>query len=264
MPDEAHRGRCYLVTGAASGIGAAVARRLAAGGARVITSDLHGADVIADLTTPAGRAALAEDTAARCGGQLDGVVANAGGGPAEGMIALNFFGAVATLERLHPLLQGSDAGRAVAISSISALRPPEPGIVEDCLAGDEAAAIRQAARALEAGRTGLDLYTSAKFALNQWCRRMAVRPSWAQAGIPLNVVAFGLVETPAAAWVLDNPQAHAAMRAMAPLRDACPGRVERAADLVAWCVSAENALVTGQVLYADGGFECLARGEERW
>jgi enoyl-[acyl-carrier-protein] reductase (NADH) len=48
---------------------------------------------------------------------------------------------------------------------------------------------------------------------------------------------------------------------MAPLRGAFPGRAEEAAAFLAWCTSAENSQMTGQVLYADAGFECLARGE---
>jgi hypothetical protein len=36
------------------------------------------------------------------------------------------------------------------------------------------------------------------------------------------------------------------------------------AAMIAWCVGAENALLTGQVLFVDGGLECLARGEQIW
>ena len=51
---------------------------------------------------------------------------------------------------------------------------------------------------------------------------------------------------------------------MAPLRGAYPGSPEAMAALIAWCVSPENALMTGQVLFADAGFECLLRGEHSW
>src|SRR5581483_3946838 len=109
--------RTCVVTGSASGIGAATARRLAEAGARVIGCDLQGADIIADLATEAGRATLAAEAARLSGGRVDAVIANAGGGPPESMLQLNFFGAVATLQRLRPLLARSDAPRAVAVSS---------------------------------------------------------------------------------------------------------------------------------------------------
>src|SRR5215210_6748838 len=48
--------KTYVVSGAASGIGAATTEVLRAQGDRVITIDLRDADVIADLSTPVGRA----------------------------------------------------------------------------------------------------------------------------------------------------------------------------------------------------------------
>lgn len=259
-----HQDRTYAVTGAASGIGAAVARYLTLRGGRVIACDLTEGDVAADLATPDGRARLVEAVARLSGGRLDGIVANAGGGPPETMLALNFFGAVATLAGLRPLLAGGDAPRAVAVSSVSSLGQADPRIVEACLAGDEAATGAAAAEAMAAGLSPLDLYGVAKHALNRWCRREAPTDAWAGAATPLNVVAPGVIETPAAAWILSDPENRARMRNMTPLPGACPGRPEAMAALVAWCVSPENALLTGQVLFADGGLECAARGELRW
>lgn len=259
---DPHRGRTYVVTGAASGIGAASTAWLRARGALVITSDLHSADVIADLATPEGRLALVSGVS-KFADRIDGIVANAGGGPPEKMLALNFFGAVATLEGLRPSLRG-DAPRAVAVSSASALGPFEDELVTACLENDEAHAAILGRNALSAGKNPLVLYGAAKRALNRWCRRMAVTPAWAGSGVTLNTISFGVIETPAAAWILGDANARNQMKELAPLAGAHPGTAEQAAALIGWCVSAENSLVTGQVLFADGGFECLARGDTQW
>jgi NAD(P)-dependent dehydrogenase (short-subunit alcohol dehydrogenase family) len=271
---EAVMEQTYVVTGAASGIGAATTRLLRGRGHRVVSCDLHDADVIADLATSEGRVALINGVSRASGGRIDAIIANAGGGPPETSLALNFFGAVATLETLRPLLAESPSPRAVAVSSIASLRPPRPEIVEACLNKDENAAIafgrkafaeeheRAATNPLPGPlQTPLDLYGSAKHALQLWCRREAVKPEWAGAGIPLNVVALGFFDTPAAAYILANPELRAAMGRRAPLRGAYPGRPEEAAVALCWCVSPENSQMTGQVLYVDAGFECLARGQ---
>ena len=266
--------RTYVVTGAASGVGAATARSLRAQGGQVIACDLHDADVIADLATADGRAALVDGVTKLAGGKIDAIVANAGGGPPETSLSLNFFGAVATLEGLRPLLEASAAPRAVAVSSVASLKPPPAPLVDACLSMGEPAAIR-VARAFaedmiasqrdssappEGAQIPLALYGAAKHALQRWCRAAAATPEWAGAGICLNVVALGFFDTPAAAYVLSDPKARAAMQRLAPLRGAFPGRPEEAAAMLAWCVSAENSQMTGQILFVDGGIECLARG----
>ena len=259
-----HAGRTYAVTGAASGIGAAVVAALRAEGANVIACDLDEGDVVADLSTPDGRRALARAVTRLSGGRLDGVVANAGGGRPETLLSLNYFGARATLESLRPLLAASDAARAVAISSVSALGDPDLALVGACLAGDEAAANRAGWTAHHAGAGPREIYGAAKHALNRWCRQAAVSPDWAGAGIALNVVAPGVIDTPAAAYILSDAALNAQMAARAPLKGGYPGRPEDMAALVAWCLSAQNRLMTGQVLFADAGLECASRGELVW
>jgi NAD(P)-dependent dehydrogenase (short-subunit alcohol dehydrogenase family) len=267
--------RTYVITGAASGIGAATAHYCRERGGRVIACDLHGADVVADLTTAEGRAALVDGVTRLSEGRIDAIVANAGGGSLETSLSLNFFGAVATLEGLRPLLKESSAPRAVAVSSVAALRPPISTLVEACLNMDEPAAVAAARDTMAAARrnpvdangppgdaqAALSLYGTAKYALQLWCRRAAAKPEWADAGITLNVIALGFFDTPAAAPVLSDPNRCAAMGRLAPLRGAYPGRPEEAAAALFWCVSPDNSQMTGQILYIDGGIECLARGE---
>ena len=165
--------RTYVITGAASGIGAATAHYLRDRGVRVIACDLHEGDVAADLATKEGRAALIDGVMGLSGGRIDAIVANAGGGPPQTSLSLNFFGAVATLEGLRPFLAASPAPRAVAVSSIASLRPPDGAIFEACLGLDESAALAAAAKGGHVG-DALALYSNAKHALNAWCRRAAV------------------------------------------------------------------------------------------
>jgi NAD(P)-dependent dehydrogenase (short-subunit alcohol dehydrogenase family) len=267
--------RTYVVTGSASGIGAATAKLLKARGHRVIGCDLRKADVIGDLATPAGRAAMIEGVKRLSKGGIDAIVANAGGGPPETSLSLNFFGAVATLDGLRPLLAGSRAARAVAVSSVASLRPERAGLVDACLAMDEQAANARAREAYKSQRHSsdnllpdevqfpLDLYGNAKRALQLWCRRVAPRAEWAGSGILLNIVALGFFDTPAAAYVLNDKDSRAAMAKTVPVRGAFPGRPQEAAEILAWCVSPENSQMTGQIIFADGGIECRGQADQR-
>ncbi|TMR94416.1 SDR family oxidoreductase [Nonomuraea basaltis] len=252
--------RTYVVTGAASGIGAATADHLAATGARVIRCDVRDAEVIADLAAPEGRERLVPQIRALSGGRIDGLIAVAGVAlPSPLTVRLNFFGTLATLEGLRPLLAESDRPRAVAVSSLSAIVAADESIVKACLSMDEESAAAAAINAIEAGR-GRIVYPSAKLALNQWLRRAAVAPGWAGAGIPLNAVAPGVVDTDAARRTfLNDPAARASVATAMPQPLGFPGPVAAIASLLAWTVSTHNSFMTGQILYADGGAEALLR-----
>ncbi|MFD1931081.1 MULTISPECIES: SDR family oxidoreductase [Nonomuraea] len=254
--------RTYVVTGAASGIGAATATLLTKTGARVIRCDLRDADVAADLATPSGRDRLVAEVTAAADGVIDGLVAVAGIGAADPVtVRLNYFGTIACLEGLRPLLTASARPRAAVVSSLSAIVAADEAIVRACLAHDESAAAAAAEAAVLTGQ-GRIVYPSTKRALDIWLRRTAPGPGWAGAGIPLNAVAPGVVDTPAArTMVFEDPATAEAVQAMMPQPLGFPGPVDAVASLLAWTVSEANSFMTGQVLYIDGGAEALLRGE---
>ena len=137
--------------------------------------------------------------AAASRGRIDGLVAGAGitGPDPEQVVSINYFGAVATVAGLRPLLvQGTDSS-AVAISSNSSTTMVDlpDALITACLNDDE-----PQARALAAADP-TTVYASSKLALARWVRRTAIGPDWIGSGIRLNGVAPGLIDTP---LVADN------------------------------------------------------------
>lgn len=251
--------RVVAVTGSASGIGAAVCERLAREGCRVIGVDLRASDVTADLSDPAGRARAVEGVRALAGSTLDGLVACAGLGPQvasrETLVSVNYFGATALLDGLRPLLAQGKQPSAVAISSNSATIVPEGdgALVAACLDGDEASA-RRIAAALD----GSSVYANSKLALARFVRRNAPGADWAGAGIRLNAVAPGAVQTPLLQEGLDDPQFGPAIRGF-PIPLGGFGNPAQIAAAVAFLLGADGGFCCGTVLYADGGSDALIR-----
>lgn len=247
--------RTYVVTGSASGIGAATRAMLEAEGHAVIGVDLHDAEVVGDLATEAGRAAVASIDHANAVIACAGVSgANA---PPELVVRLNYFGAVATVEALRPRLELATDPRAVVVASSAALFPVNDELVEACLDGAE-----DLAAELAAGLDGAAAYTSAKRALARWIRRMAPRPEWAGAGIPLNAVGPGVISSPMTRRRLDDPETREHMRGPLPMPLKWPGDPEDVASLLVYLSSPANTLVTGQHIFVDGGFDALTRGDD--
>jgi NAD(P)-dependent dehydrogenase (short-subunit alcohol dehydrogenase family) len=259
--------RTYVVTGSASGIGAATRATLEESGHRVVGVDLRDADVIVDLATRAGRDALVDGVAAHVDGPIDAVIACAGIVPVGGLtVRVNYFGAVATLERLRPLLLGSDAPRAVVVASEAVFHETDDAIVDACLAGDEELAAAAADRSFE--RDPAVCYNSAKRALARWVRRHAPTEKWAGASIPLNAIAPGVIVTPMGGDYISTPEGRAAMAELVPMPLRGPldgyGSPEQVAALLVWLSSQENSLVTGQLVAIDGGADTVTRGDDIW
>jgi NAD(P)-dependent dehydrogenase (short-subunit alcohol dehydrogenase family) len=252
--------RTIVVTGSASGIGAAARAYLEERGARVIGVDLRDADVTVDLGSRAGRRDLVEAVRGLAPLGIDGIVANAGvNRPDADTIRINYFGAVATLEGLRPLLRGP-APRAVLVASRAVLQHVADDLVEACLAGDEERAAELADALADEDKQLL--YASSKRAVARWMRRAAPTAAWAGAGIPLNAVGPGGVLTAMIAH--RSPEEHARMLRKYPMPLGGQAAPEELAPVIGWFLSPENTRVTGQLLFVDGGGETLLRGDDIW
>lgn len=247
-----------VVTGSASGIGAATAARLERDGHRVIGVDVHDADIVADLSTPAGRA----DAVAAITEPLDGIVTCAGLGPlpsrpGSAIVAVNYFGTIALLEGLRPQLRAG--GAAVAISSNSTTCSPgvPVDLAELCLAGDESAAL---ARADELGGMG-GPYPASKLAVARWVRAKAVSPDWAGAGLRLNAIAPGLIETALVAEGRADPTVGPLLD-LFPIPAGRPGQPDEVAALIAFLLGPDASLLCGSIVFADGGTDALLRADD--
>ena len=255
----------YAISGSASGMGAATRRRLEAAGHEVVGIDRRDAEVIADLGTTEGRAGAVAAVVDAAGGVLDGAVSAAGLGPpvaGELIARVNYFGSVALLEGLRPALAAAGAAQVVQFGSNSSTTTPN--LPDDLLAAfvdsreEDAVAIINEVDPMFAPAIA---YGGAKLAITRWCRRAAVAEPWVGAGIRLNVIAPGPVDTP----LLRKGQADAVY---GPLMEAFPVPVAETPDadaLAQWVefmLSPVARFACGSVFYVDGGTDALMRSDD--
>lgn len=257
--------RTYIVTGAGSGIGKKTAELLREQGHRVIGVDLRGADVEGDLGTPEGRQAAAKAALEAADNKVDAVIACAGiSHPIPATAAVNYFGMTEFLEGVRPVLAQSHAPRAALISSMSSLQPHFSPLTEALLDNDEPKALEIAAQIAEDPQLGNLIYASSKRAISRWVRAQSVTADWAGAGIPLNAVGPGVVETPMTAELLSNEDSVKFLDAVVPMPLNSHQPPESIANLLIWLTSVENTHCAGQTIYCDGGADVVLRGEDAW
>jgi NAD(P)-dependent dehydrogenase (short-subunit alcohol dehydrogenase family) len=233
--------RVALVTGSSSGIGAEVARRLAAEGLTVVvnsrTSVEAGEQVAADIGGHYLQADVGDPAAARAlvsrvvtdHGRLDVLVNNAG----TTEIIPHADLAAATPEIWRHLYDVNVIAPFVLVTAAEqALRAAAPGCVVNV---SSLAGVRPLGSSIP--------YAASKAALNHTTRLLAASLG---PDVRVNAVAPGLVDTP---WTKDWDDVRAFVLETAPLkRSASPGDV---AEVVLGLIRA--AYVTGEVVVVDGG-----------
>lgn len=238
--------RRALVTGGASGIGAAVARRLAADGLQVVVADLQG-DAARELAAAIGGIGLTLDvtdydavSAAVSAHGPFAVLVNCAGvdqhafftrtTPADWrrLLAVNLDAVLNTTHAVLPAMQAAGWGRIVNVAS-------------------------------EAGRLGSRggaVYAAAKGGVIAFTRSIA-RENGRQ-GITANVVAPGPIDTP----LLRQAVAQGGEKLMAAMTGATLagrlGTADEVAATVAFLASGPAAYITGEVLGVSGGMGCGA------
>ena len=247
--------KTYVVSGSASGIGAAIAARLRADGHTVIGVDLRDAEVIADLSTTSGRdaavASLRELTE-----RVDGVVPCAGVAGLTGVdpqlvVSLNFFGAVALVTGLRPAMGAGSSVVLVSSNSVTCQPGWNAEVSAACLLDDE-----EKARRLAGSDDAVNIYPATKAALAYWARREGIKEQWAGAGIRLNAMAPGMIATPMTEQLRKDPKLGVFADAY-PTALNRPGRPEEIAALAAFLLSEDASLLVGSVVFADGGTDAL-------
>lgn len=239
------RGRpdAVVVTGAARGIGAAIARRFAEAGARVVAVDLDGAtlaDTVAAL--PAATAVVGdvrdEDVleqacaAAAAGGPLRTFVANAGvTAPGD---SLSY--PVSDWDRLMSIhATGAFLGARTAVRHMTG---PGSVVMISSVSGHQGFAARAA-------------YCAAKAAVQGLVYSLAVE--WAPRGVRVNAVSPGTVATAMQAEMMKagfaSPELYLSRIPMGRY-----GRPDEIADAVHYLSSTRASYITGVVLPVDGGW----------
>jgi len=246
-----------VITGSASGIGAATRARLEAAGDRVIGVDLRDADILADLSGSEGRATALREILAACDGRLDRFVPCAGVNqslPLPTIASVNYFGTVELIDGLFEALQAGDAPACVAICSNSARMAPfdETPFVQALLAEDEA----QAHAALADGGHGFLAYAGSKLAVGKAVRRRA--DAWGKAGVRLNAIAPGATRTPLLESTLADPQ-YGRFAKDLPVPLGRFGEPEEIAGVIEFLLGPSTAFVHGAIWYADGGTDATLR-----
>ena len=244
--------RVAIVTGAARGLGRALAQGLAAHGARVVAADINGQ----------GAQETAEAIRENGGKATSLVVDVADVASCDALVrhATSTFGQVdvlvndAAIDIVEPIEQISDDGwsRVVGVD-LSGVLYMSRAVVRQMLAqGSGGSIINISSIASAIGIPGLGSYSAAKGGVNQLTRVMAVE--LAAQGIRVNAVAPGYLENVMQGLAAEHakPETEQRVRSRTPMRRRA--RLSELVGPVVFLASDAASYVTGAVLFVDGGY----------
>jgi 3-oxoacyl-[acyl-carrier protein] reductase len=246
------QGRYALVTGAAQGIGAAIARRLAAEGAAVALVDLTAerCGPVMEEIKQAGGTAVAVECDVSDAGRVDAMVDAVAG--EFGRIDVLVNNAGLTRDNLLFKMSEDDWDRVLDVNLKSVFLVSRA--VQKHMVAERSGAIVNLSSRSALGNRGQSNYAAAKAGIQGLTATMAIELG--PFGIRVNAVAPGYIDTPmtaaTAVRVGVTPEEHQALAAgNTPLRRV--GRPEEVASVVAFFASDDASYVSGQTLYVNGG-----------
>jgi NAD(P)-dependent dehydrogenase (short-subunit alcohol dehydrogenase family) len=224
-------GQVAVVTGAAGAIGSAVADRLEADGFRVARTDISGAEFHCDLRSEQDVLALRDAVAGGLGDpwllvNVAGVffehdVPDLAVEDYDRIVDVNVKGTFLTCKTFLPAMLASGSGCIVNIASTAGIK----------------------------GGHRRAVYNASKGAVVLFTRSLAL--DHGPAGVRVNCVCPGLIDTPMADWIRLDPVAIAAFEQEAPARRM--GTPRDVAGAVSFLASDDAAYAHGTVLVLDGG-----------
>ena len=235
-------GRKALVTGGASGIGAATCRLLADEGAKVtvldrderaaarLAEEIDGRAVAVDVRDGDAVQRAVQEAADAMGGLTD-LINNAGVGTAKPLldytdkefallVGVNLTGTFNTIRSAAPIMLAAGGGSIVNNASLTGIRPTR----------------------------GEGPYSAAKAGVLNLTQTAALELA---PTVRVNAVAPGMIHTPLTQVVVDNDQWRSAAEKGTPLRRL--GTAQEVAEVIAFLASDAAAYVTGQTIVVDGG-----------
>lgn len=242
------KGKVAVVTGAASGIGYAIATRLVEEGATVALADVDadGVQAAAAKLADTGAATLALTVDVSDPGSVEGGIAKVMERYGRLDLAVNNAGLAAPPTPLHELsVEAFDHTIAVDLRGVFLTMRAE---IPAMLAGGGGAIVNMASGAGLKNAPDMADYTAAKHGVVGLTKNAAL--TYARQGIRINGVAPGTVATPAILAL--PPELQERNAALIPMgRIAQPIEI---ADATLWLLSDQASFVTGTILSVDGGF----------